>query len=176
MVFFTCSSPAIWQVVKQYGAISSAWLFFTRRLNALTGQEQAVAKGATQVPMFYYEGDNHDRLKSLTFWVTFLFALCFALPHMVTFAEFTPPSLAQYWLYIISITLMTGFSFIIMITSRLRAAKHTILVAAQNLAVGTYLLARLTFLTLGFVALGTLPPAALSDTRWPHFILFFIGT
>ena len=48
--------------------------------------------------------------------------------------------------------------------------------AAQNLAVGIYLLARLTFLMLGFVALGGLSPEALSDTQWPYFILFFIGS
>lgn len=169
MVFFICWSFSIWQVVEQEGAISRTWLFFPRRFNALIGRKQAVAKGATQVPMFYYEDDKKPYPAALAAAATFLFTSVFLFSHFISLVEFTLSSFAQLWLYTVSFTLMT-FSFFITMCSCASAA------AAQNLAVGIYLLARLTFLMLGFVALGGLSPAVLSDTQWPHFILFFIGS
>lgn len=118
--------------------------------------------------MFYYEDDKKPYPVALAAAATFLFTGVFLFLHFISVVEFTLSSLVQTWLYNVSFTLMT-FSIIIMYSIASAAA-------VQNLAVGIYLLARLTFLMLGFVALGGLSPAVLSDTRWPHFILFFIGS
>lgn len=148
----------------------------TRRFEAIIGLKQVVKKDATRIPTFYAAiiGSNSLAQRLIMYLVSW--ASGWAHSIVSDFSQF--PTLMERFIwhisvittFIIPLIVLFVFYFSYRFRTLIPIAKFTI-----PLLLGTYILARVMFLVLGFTTLRDLPPGALDTIHWPNFNLIFVG-
>lgn len=159
------------RLAKLISSISYPAKVLTRRFENLTTWKQDITEEATRIPAFY--GAEIGSNSPVQMYIVFIFSIMFGLADSFALVNSGLPTSTEnsIWVFSASITIIVPTIFMVLYT-HYRFGRPMLI---AKIAVGIYILARITLFVLGCTTLRDLPPAALDTIHWPNFILFFIG-